>query len=171
MFVIYGTKLLTNHLKTPKDAAIPANTTNIISWHADFFTQNNTYYYILVNDNNQAETIAISNDTPLSNSQLAQTAATRIARFYVQTSNKEAFDFFQAHAQEILILADTNQANFEIMQAKKKTVRAQLRQQHKQTAHPTPTQKQIVTSKVDKNARKFYGGLLTHAVHKNTKGK
>ena len=169
MFVIHATKLLTNHLKTPKDAAIPENTTKVISWHADFFTQNNTYYYLLVNDNNSDETIAISNATPLSNSQLAQTAATRIARFYAQTSNKTAFDIFQANSKEILILPDLNKSNFMITDEKKKALRTQLRNQNKSANQPVQPQTQIVTSKVDKNARKFYGGLLTHAVHKNTK--
>lgn len=172
MLVIHSSKLLGTHVKVPKDLQIPAETPNLINWHTDFFMLNGSFYYILVNDANPDETIALFSPTPLHYSQLAQSAAERIARFYAQTQNKMAFDNFQASAKEIIILPDTNKQNFVLVEEKIKALKKQLKAQAK--ANPAPLQSAAsgsVTPNVDKHARKFYGGLMTHAVHKNTKGR
>lgn len=172
MLVIHSSKLLGTHVKVPKDLQIPAETPNLINWHADFFMLNGSFYYILVNDANPDETIALFSPTPLHYSQLAQSTAERIARFYAQTQNKMAFDNFQASAKEIIIIPDANKQNFAVVEKKIKALKKQLKAQAK--ANPAPLQSSArgsVTPTVDKHARKFYGGLMTHAVHKNTKGR
>ncbi|MCM0598529.1 hypothetical protein [Periweissella fabalis] len=172
MLVIHSSKLLSTHLKVPKDLQLPTDISNVINWHADFFTLNGSFYYILVNDANPDETIALFNRTPLHYSQLAQSAAERIARFYAQTQHKIAFDNFQANSKEIIIIPDTNKQNFTLVDEKLKALKKQLKAQAKVAPTPMqPTSQGSVTPTVDKHARKFYGGLMTHAVHKNTKGR
>lgn len=172
MLVIHSSKLLGTHVKVPKDLQLPADVPNLVNWHADFFTHNGSFYYILINDANPEETIALFSPTPLHYSQLAQSAAERIARFYAQTQNKVAFDNFQASAKEIIILPDTNKQNFTLVEAKIKALKKQLKAQTKATPASGQANSQgSVTPMVDKHARKFYGGLMTHAVHKNTKGR
>lgn len=173
MLVINASKILSSHVKVPANAEIPAGTTPVISWHADFFSKEGTFYYVLVNDANPLETIALYNEGPLEYGALAQNAAERIARYYAQIQNKAAFDEFQAGSREILIIADPIKANFNEVDTKVKGVKRQLR--NLPTAPVVDNSKfngqNAVTQLADKHARKFYGGLMSHAVHKNTKGK
>lgn len=171
MLIINSSKLLATHLKVPKDVKIPANTPNQMHWCADFFSLNGNFYYVFVNDLNPDETIALFSPTPLHYSQLAQNSADRIARFYAQSQNKLAFDNFQINAKEIIIVPDTNKQNFTILNNKIKAVKHQLKSQAKQVTSKPASTAHSVTENVDAHARKFYGGLLTHAVHKNTKGR
>ncbi|QBO35279.1 hypothetical protein EQG49_01780 [Periweissella cryptocerci] len=173
MLVINASKILSAHVKVPKAAAVPAGTTPVISWHADFFSKDGVYYYVLVNDANPLETIALYNPAPLEYEALAQNAAERIARYYAQIQNKAAFDTFQEGSREILIVSDSNKNNFKDVDEKVKGVKHQLRGQvaNQEPAAPKFNGKNAVTQLADKNARKFYGSLMTHAVHKNTKGK
>lgn len=170
MLIINSSKLLATHLKVPKNITIPTDTQNQIHWHADFFSLDGNFYYVLVNDLNANETIALFSPTPLHYSQLAQNSADRIARFYAQSQNKLAFDNFQISAKEIIIVPDTNKQNFSVLNNKIKEVKHQLKLQAKK-ATPIATTTHSVTQNVDAHARKFYGGLMTHAVHKNTKGR
>lgn len=173
MLIIHSSKLLGTHLNVPKKLEVPTNTPNQVHWHADFFRHDNSgIYYVLINDANPNETIAIFNNEPLNYSQLAQVAANRIARFYAQTQNKAAFDIFQASSKEIMVLPDTNKQNFTVLTDKIKELKKQLKAQDKiNNQVPKAIQKTSVTKTVDQHARKFYGGLMTHAVHKNTKGR
>lgn len=171
MLIIHSSKLLGTHLKVPKDIQIPADTPNQINWHGDFFTHEGNFYYVLVNDVNPDETIALFSPTPLHYSQLAQNAAERIARFYAQTQNKTAFNVFQASSNEIAIVPDENKQNFILLSTKIKELKKQLKMQAKLTTAQTTAPTHKVTKSADVHARKFYGGLMTHAVHKNTKGR
>lgn len=169
MLVIQDTRLLNTHLKVPKDVKMPVNKTSNVYWHADFFTFNRNFYYVLINDKNPKETIAIFNETPLNYSQLAQISANRIASFYAQTKNKSAFDEFQLSSKEIIILPDNNKNNFTDLNEKIKDLKKQLKAQEK-NVNVKPQINTIVAPKnVDAHARKFYGGLMTHSIHKNTK--